>query len=100
MNNQEEQSKDTSSLKTISYGAGFKAKLKFYSCKGTGECIKACKEMAIEEGPQRMPAAVCLADGQYKMLPGRAVIHEDKCNGCGDCVSVCPNKAIEMVAVS
>ena len=42
-------------------GAGYKAKLKFYSCKGSGECIKACPENAISEGPQRMPAAVCIS---------------------------------------
>ncbi len=81
-------------------GVGYKAQLKFYDCKGSGECIKACPEKAIEEGPQRMPAAVCIAEGKYAMLPGRAVIDAGKCTGCGDCVSVCPNQAIEMVPVS
>ena len=84
---------------TILTGPGYKANLKFYDCKGSGECIKACPEKAISEGPQRMPAAVCLSSGKYEMLPGRAVIDIDKCNGCGDCVSACPNQAIEMVAV-
>jgi ferredoxin len=81
-------------------GAGYMAKLKFYDCQGSGECIKACPEKAISEGPERMPAAVCISGGRYEMLPGRAVIDANKCTGCGDCVSVCPNLAIEMVPVS
>jgi len=88
-----------SNQESIHKGAGYKAQLKFYDCKGSGECLKACPEKAISEGPQRMPAAVCLSEGKYAMLPGRAVIDADKCTGCGDCVPVCPNKAIEMVAV-
>ena len=88
-----------SNQKSIHKGAGYKAQLKFYDCKGSGECINACPEKAISEGPQRMPAAVCLSEGKYAMLPGRAVIDADKCTGCGDCVPVCPNKAIEMVVV-
>ena len=84
---------------SILKGAGYTAKLKFYDCKGSGECIKACPEKAISEGPQRMPAAICMSGGKYEMLPGRAVIDADKCTGCGDCVPVCPNQAIEMVAV-
>ena len=88
-----------STNENILKGAGYKAKVKFYTCKGSGECIKVCPEKAISEGPQRMPAAVCLSEGRYEMLPGKAVIDESKCTGCGDCVSVCPKKAIEMVAV-
>jgi electron transport complex protein RnfB len=88
-----------STNETILKGAGYKAKVKFYTCKGSGECIKICPEKAISEGPQRMPAAVCLSEGGYKMLPGKAVIDEAKCTGCGECVPVCPKKAIEMVAV-
>ena len=80
-------------------GAGYKAKVKFYTCKGSGECIKVCPEKAISEGPQRMPAAICLSEGNYGMLPGKAVIDEALCNGCGECVPVCPKQAIEMVAV-
>ena len=80
-------------------GAGYKAKVKFYTCSGSGECIKVCPEKAITEGPQRMPAAVCMSEGGYKMLPGRAVIDEAKCADCRDCVSVYPYKALEMVAV-
>jgi NAD-dependent dihydropyrimidine dehydrogenase PreA subunit len=87
-----------STNENIHKGAGYKAKLKFYDCKGSGECIKACPEKAISEGPQRMPAAVCLSNGKYEMLPGRAIIDEAICNGCGDCVSACPNQALEMVA--
>ncbi|MCX6161075.1 MAG: 4Fe-4S binding protein [Ignavibacteriae bacterium] len=89
-----------SNNENIFKGDGNKAKLKFYTCKGSGECIKACPEKAISEGPQRMPSAVCLSSGKYEMLPGRAVIDESKCTGCGDCVPVCPNQAIEMSAVS
>jgi ferredoxin len=86
-----------SAVENIAKGAGYKAKLKFYDCKGSGEYIKACPENAISEGIQRMPAAVCLSNGKYEMLPGRAVIDEAKCTGCGECVAVCPGNAIEMV---
>jgi NAD-dependent dihydropyrimidine dehydrogenase PreA subunit len=88
-----------STNENILKGPGYKAKLKFYTCKGNGECIKVCPEKAISEGPQRMPAAVCMSEGRYEMSPGRAVIDEAKCTGCGECVPVCPNHAIEMVAV-
>ena len=84
-------------LEQIPTGPDFKAQLKFYQCKGTGECINSCPEQAIEQGPERMPTAVCFADGKYEMLPGKAVITEDKCTGCGDCISVCPEGALEMV---
>jgi len=89
-----------SNNENILIGAGYKATLKFYDCKGSGECIKACPEKAISEGPQRLPAAVCISEGKYEMLPGRAVIDADKCTGCGDCVSVCPSNAIEMASVA
>ena len=78
-------------------GADYKAQVKFYDCKASGECIKACPEKAIEEGPERLPAPVCKPDGKYEMLPGKAEIIEDKWTGCGDCVPVCPNQALEMV---
>jgi len=86
--------------KEILIGPNYKAQVKFYDCQGSVECIKACPEKAIEAGPERLPAAVCLTDGKYEMLPGRAVIIEDKCTGCGDCIPVCPNQALEMVLVS
>ena len=86
-----------SDKEAIPKGPNYKAQVKFYDCKGSGECIKACPEKAIEEGPKRLPAAVCLSDGEYEMLPGKAVIIEDRCTGCGDCVPACPNQAIEMV---
>ena len=97
MSNQKNTSKENSDLKKIPKGPNYKAKVKFYDCQGSGECIKACPENAIEAGPERLPAAVCKVDGKYEMLPGRAVIIEDRCNGCGDCVPVCPSGAIEMV---
>ena len=84
-------------LEGIPTGPDYRAQLKFYDCIGSGECIKACPEQAIEEGPKRMPAAVCVTDGKYEMLPGKAVIDEDKCTGCGDCIPVCPENALEMV---
>ena len=83
---------------TILTGPGYKANLKFYDCKGSGECIKACPEKAISEGPQRMPAAVCLSSGKYEMLPGRAVIDETNVPDAESAFSGCPNNAIEMVA--
>jgi ferredoxin len=86
--------------KEILIGPDYKAQVKFYDCEGSGECIKACPEKAIEAGPERLPAAVCKTDGKYEMLPGRAVIIEDKCTGCADCIPVCPNQALEMVPVS
>ena len=78
-------------------GEDYKAQVKFYDCKASGECIKACPEKAIEQGPERLPAVVCKTDGKYEMLPGKTVIIEDRCTGCGDCVPVCPSGAIEMV---
>ena len=83
--------------KEIPMGPNYKAQLKTYDCQGSGECVKACPEEAIEQGPERLPAAVCLTDGEYQMLPGRSVVTEAKCTGCGDCVPVCPHQAIEMV---
>ena len=68
MGNQENISKEDS---------GLKAQLHIYDCQDSGECIKACPEKAIEEGPGRLPAAVCKTDGEYEMLPGKAVIIED-----------------------
>ena len=81
-------------------GPNTKAQVKFYDCKGSGECIKACPEKAIEGGPERLPAAVCLSEGKYEMLAGKAIIFEDRCTGCGDCVPAWPTQAIEMVPVS
>ncbi len=100
MSNQANTSNKKSGKKEIPIGPNYLAKVKFYDCKASGECIKACPEKAIEEGPKRLPAAVCISEGKYEMLPGKAVIVEDKCTGCGDCVSVCPENAIEMVPVS
>jgi len=99
MSDQENITKENAGQKEIPKGPNYKAKLKFYDCKGSGECIKACPEKAIEEGPKQLPAAVCLSEGKYEMLPGKAVIIEDKCTGCADCIPVCPNQALEMVAV-
>ena len=84
-------------LKEIPTGPDYKAQLKFYDCKGSGECINACPEQAIEKGPERLPAVVCLTDGEFEMLPGKAEIIEDKCTGCADCIPVCPEAALEMV---
>ena len=93
-----DQQKDKSSeAEGIPKGPGYKAQVKFYDCEGSGACIEACPEDAIEQGPERMPAAVCVTDGKYEMLPGRAVILEDKCTGCADCITVCPHNALEMV---
>jgi Pyruvate/2-oxoacid:ferredoxin oxidoreductase delta subunit len=86
-----------SDKKEFPAGPNYKAQLKFYHCKGSGECINACPEQAIEAGPERLPAVRCTTDGKYEMLPGKAIIIEEKCTGCGDCVPVCPNQAIEMV---
>ena len=71
-------------------GPGYKAQVDIYSCKGSGECIKACPEEAIKEGPKRLPAAVCVTDGKYEMLPGKALIDVDKCTGCAVCTENCP----------
>jgi Pyruvate/2-oxoacid:ferredoxin oxidoreductase delta subunit len=81
-------------------GTDYKAQVNFYDCKGSGECMKACPEQAIEQGPERLPAAVCLSEGKAEMLPGKAAVIEDRCTGCGDCVPACPSQAIEMVPVS
>jgi ferredoxin len=99
MSNQKNIPEADSGIKGIPKGSNYKAQLKFYDCKGSGECIRSCPEKAISEGPQRLPAAVCISEGRYAMLPGKAVIDKDKCTGCGDCVPVCPNHAIEMVTI-
>ena len=99
MSDQKNISDENSDQKEILKGPDYKAHVDIYSCKGSGECIIACPEKAIEAGPERLPAAVCLADGEYKMLPGKAVIIIDKCTGCADCIPVCPNQALEMVPV-
>ena len=76
-------------------GPGFMAKLKFYSCKSSYECITACPENAITRGPDRLPANMCTS---IEMLPGKPEIDPVKCTGCGECIPVCPNNALEMVA--
>ena len=86
--------------KDILKGPGYKAQVDIYSCLSSFECIKACPEQAIKEGPKRLPAAVCVTDGKYEMLPGRAEIDAEKCTGCGECIPICPNKALALVAVS
>lgn len=83
--------------KLILTGPDYKAKLKASYCKSTYDCIAACPEKAIIIGAERMPAGICLSEGGYKMLPGKAQIDADKCTGCGECISVCPNNALEMV---
>ena len=100
MSNTEKLSNEDTNVMEVPTGPGFKAQLKIYDCQGTGECIKACPEQAIEAGPERLPAAVCRVDATSEMLPGRAEILEDKCTGCGECVSACPQNAIEMVPVA
>ena len=84
----------------IPKGPDYKAQVKVYDCQGSGECIQACPEKAIKQGPERLPAAVCKVDGEYGMLPGKAEIIEDRCTGCGECITVCPHHALEMVPVS
>ena len=48
MSNQMNIPEGDSGMKEIPQGPNTKAKLKFYDCKGSGECIKACPENAIE----------------------------------------------------
>ncbi len=79
---------------TISSGPGYMAKLKFYHCKSSYECIKTCPEQAITQGPERLPSNMCVST---ELLPGKPEIDVNKCTGCGDCISVCPNGALEMV---
>jgi len=83
---------------TIPTGAAYVAKLKFPYCKSSYECINACPEKAITQGPERIPAGICKTNGKYELLPGKAEIDVDKCTGCGDCISACPNHALEMVS--
>ncbi len=78
-------------------GPGFKAKLKFYHCKSSYDCIAACPEQAITKGADRFPPMACLSDD---LLPGKPEIDLAKCTGCGDCISACPNNALEMVPVT
>jgi len=81
--------------KDILTGPGFKAQLKFHSCKSSYECITACPENAITRGPDRLPANMCTS---IEMLPGKPEIDPVKCTGCAICIPVCPNNALEMVA--
>jgi len=80
----------------IKTGPGYKAKLKFYNCKSSYDCIAACPENAITKGPERLPSNICTGT---ELLPGKPEIDQAKCTGCGDCIEVCPNNALEMVAV-
>ena len=77
-------------------GPGYIAKLKFYHCRSSYDCIKACPEKAITQGPERLPSNTC---NGLELLPGKPEIDSLKCTGCGDCIPVCPNNALEMVAV-
>ena len=77
-------------------GPGFKAKLKFYHCRSSYDCIAACPEQAITKGADRFPSMACLSN---ELEPGKAEIDPEKCTGCGECISVCPNHALEMVKV-
>jgi len=79
----------------IKTGPGFMAKLKFYNCKSSYECVKACPENAITRGPDRLPSNMCKSS---EMRPGKPEIDPVKCTGCGVCIPVCPNNALEMVA--
>jgi NAD-dependent dihydropyrimidine dehydrogenase PreA subunit len=76
-------------------GAGFMARLDFYQCESSYQCIKACPENAITQGPERLPRNMCHS---IEMLPGKPEIDPVKCTGCGDCISACPHNALEMVA--
>ena len=80
----------------VNTGPGFKAKLKFYHCKSSYDCIPACPEQAITKGADRFPSMACVS---VELLPGKAEIDPAKCTGCGLCISVCPNNALEMVRV-
>lgn len=83
--------------KGISTGPGFKAKLKFHHCRSSYECIPACPEKAISQGPDRFPSMACLSSD---LLPGKPEIDPERCTGCGECIPACPNNALEMVRVS
>jgi ferredoxin len=76
-------------------GSGFTARLNFYRCKCSYDCITACHENAITKGPERLPQNMCQS---IEMLPGKPEIDPIKCTGCGDCISACPHHALEMVA--
>lgn len=80
----------------LNTGSGFIAKLKFYDCNSSFDCITACPEQAITKGVDRFPSMACVS---VELLPGKAEIDPAKCNGCGLCISVCPNNALEMVQV-
>jgi len=92
MNNSD--NKPAGAVKT---GPGFMAKLKFYVCRSSYECIKACPENAITQGPERLPSNICTG---LELLPGKPEIDAAKCTGCGDCITVCPNNALEMVRLN
>jgi ferredoxin len=99
MSDQKNISEENSDHKEILKGPEYKAQVDIDSCKGSGECIAACPEEAIERGPERIPMT-CVTDENFEALPGKAVIIEDKCTGCSDYIPVCPNNALTMVSVS
>lgn len=99
MSDQKNISEENSDHKEILKGPEYKAQVDIDSCKGSGECIAACPEEAIERGPERIPIA-STTGGNYEALPGKAVIIEDKCTGCSDCIPVCPNNSLKMLPVS
>ena len=55
----------------VNTGPGFKAKLKFYHCKSSYDCITACPEQAITKGADRFPSMACVS---VELLPGKAEI--------------------------
>ncbi len=59
---------------------GYIAKLKFYQCKSSYECITVCSEQAITKGADRFPSMACQSN---YLLPGKPEIDKEKCNKCG-----------------
>ena len=65
----------------------FVAEVDLEKCRGTGECVAAC----------RQPGALALAEmtvAGEKVLRGQ--VNPALCSGCGACVAVCPEGAINV----
>ena len=62
-------------------GSGYQCQVTKKSCKGSGECVKACPFEAVS------------------LVNGKSVVDPVKCMGCGVCIAKCPNNARKLIQI-